>query len=48
MSSLIRYATITDIPELLPLLEQLGYPTSKSVLTDRFERLCKNQDTVSS
>ena len=32
----IRKATLSDIPDLLPLLDQLGYPTTKEALTKRF------------
>lgn len=31
----IRYATLADIPNILPLLEQLGYPTTAENLADR-------------
>lgn len=42
MSITIRNATIADIPELLPLLEQLGYPVSESKLQERFNHFMQN------
>lgn len=33
----LRLATIQDVPFLLPLMAQLGYPTSTEELTKRFE-----------
>jgi GNAT superfamily N-acetyltransferase len=33
----IRAATFNDIPAMLPLIEQLGYPTTRDVLEKRFE-----------
>ena len=36
---LIRPCVIKDIPEILPLMEQLGYPTSEEVLESRLKRL---------
>ncbi|AIK97086.1 GNAT family N-acetyltransferase [Candidatus Odyssella acanthamoebae] len=32
----LRPATITDIPDLLPLIDQLGYPTTEEELATRF------------
>lgn len=32
----IRLATINDIPELLPLMSKLEYPTTKEILEKRF------------
>lgn len=37
---IIRKATISDVKELLPLLDQLGYSTSKEELTKRFNDFC--------
>lgn len=34
----IRNAKITDIEGILPLLEQLGYPTTKEALAKRFSK----------
>lgn len=34
----IRYAEKQDIPEILTLMDQLGYPTSQDVLIKRFDR----------
>lgn len=42
MSIIIKNATIADISELLPLLEQLGYPVSQSKLQERFNRFIQN------
>lgn len=38
----IRHATINDIPELILLLTELGYPCDIEDLTLRFERYMKN------
>jgi ribosomal protein S18 acetylase RimI-like enzyme len=35
----IRSCALKDIPEILPLMEQLGYPTSEEVLESRLKRL---------
>ncbi|MCC8417130.1 MAG: GNAT family N-acetyltransferase [Rickettsia endosymbiont of Bryobia graminum] len=40
----IRLAKISDVPLLLPLIEQLGYPTFKEELEIRFERFVSNED----
>ncbi len=34
----IRPATLADVSGLLPLMEQLGYPTTLSILEERFKR----------
>jgi GNAT superfamily N-acetyltransferase len=36
----IRKATLSDIEELLPLLDQLGYSTTKEELAKRFNYFC--------
>ena len=36
----IRKATLSDIPDLLPLLDQLGYSTTKEELAKRFNYFC--------
>lgn len=40
--TLVRIAQISDIPSLVPLMNQLGYPTSEQELKSRFERFTKN------
>lgn len=40
--SIIRHAQINDIPELLPLLAQLGYPCALEDLEARFIRFIDN------
>jgi len=40
----IRPCTINDVPKILPLMEQLGYPTSKEVLDARLKRLIDTED----
>lgn len=40
--SIIRHAQINDIPELLPLLAQLGYPCALEDLEARFIRFLDN------
>lgn len=39
---MIRYATIDDTPSLLPLLSELGYPTTVEDLNRRFLKFIKN------
>lgn len=39
---IIRNAKITDVENLLPLLDQLGYPTTKEELELRFARFLTN------
>lgn len=39
---IIRHADLSDVPSLLPLLEQLGYPTSLEALTVRFKHFLQN------
>jgi len=39
---LVRIAKTSDIPDLLPLMDQLGYPTSREKLEERFKRFTKN------
>jgi ribosomal protein S18 acetylase RimI-like enzyme len=39
---IIRNAEATDIEDLLPLLDQLGYPTTKEALEQRFTRFLNN------
>ncbi len=39
---MIRHATEQDIPYLLPLLEELGYPTSLEALTTKFQSFMQN------
>ena len=34
----IRHAVIDDVPELLPLIDQLGYPTNIKNLERRFRK----------
>lgn len=38
----IRHATHKDIPELLPLMSELGYPCSLSLLEQRFKKFIAN------
>jgi len=38
----IREATISDIPELVSLMEQLGYPTSVEKMKIRFNKIESN------
>ena len=38
----VRSAQISDIPTLVPLMDQLGYPVSEHELKLRFERFTKN------
>ena len=40
---IIRNAEPSDIEALLPLLEQLGYPTSKKLLEKRFAKFLSNE-----
>ena len=40
----IRSCTFNDIPEILPLMEQLGYPTSKEILDARLKTLIDSKD----
>jgi GNAT superfamily N-acetyltransferase len=39
---MIRHATIDDTPKLLPLLSELGYPTTLEHLNRRFLKFVKN------
>jgi ribosomal protein S18 acetylase RimI-like enzyme len=39
---IIRNAEVTDIEALLPLLDQLGYPTTEKELEQRFARFLAN------
>ncbi len=39
---LVRVAQVSDIPSLVPLMKQLGYPTSQKELAARFKRFIKN------
>ena len=39
---LVRSAEISDIPTLVPLMDQLGYPVLKHELKLRFKRFTKN------
>ena len=39
---MIRYATVDDIPKLLPLLSELGYPATLEDLNRRFLKFVKN------
>lgn len=39
---LIRHCTVNDLPPLLPLIEQLGYPTSLDLLEKRFNKFIEN------
>lgn len=39
---MIRHATIDDSPRLLPLLSELGYPTTLEDLSRRFLKFVKN------
>lgn len=39
---MIRHATIDDTPRLLPLLSELGYPTTLEDLNRRFLKFVKN------
>ena len=39
---MIRHATIDDTPKLLPLLSELGYPTTLEHLNRRFLKFAKN------
>ncbi len=39
---IIRKATILDVPAILPLIEQLGYPTSEDEFRVRFQRFTQN------
>jgi ribosomal protein S18 acetylase RimI-like enzyme len=39
----IHLAQLSHIPALLPLMEQLGYPSSQKELEARFERFIKNE-----
>jgi ribosomal protein S18 acetylase RimI-like enzyme len=38
----IRFCEISDIPNLLTLMEQLGYPVTEIELKSRFQRFIKN------
>jgi ribosomal protein S18 acetylase RimI-like enzyme len=40
---IIRNAEVIDIEALLPLLDQLGYPTTKELLEKRFARFLANE-----
>lgn len=40
---IIRNAEPSDIEDLLPLLEQLGYPTTKELLEKRFTKFLSNE-----
>lgn len=53
----IRTATLSDVPAMLPLIEQLGYPTTQDILERRFKAFisyegygvavaCHNTDVV--
>jgi GNAT superfamily N-acetyltransferase len=39
---IIRKATILDVPAILPLIEQLGYPTSEDEFRLRFQKFTQN------
>jgi GNAT superfamily N-acetyltransferase len=39
---IIRKATISDVPTILPLIKQLGYPTSEDEFTLRFQKFTQN------
>ena len=39
---LVRVAKMSDISGLLPLMDQLGYPTSRKELETQFKRFTKN------
>lgn len=41
--TIIRNAELSDIIDLLPLLEQLGYPTTKELLEKRFTKFLSNE-----
>jgi GNAT superfamily N-acetyltransferase len=38
----IRTATIADVPAIIPLIQQLGYPTSEDEFRLRFQRFTQN------
>lgn len=40
---IIRNAEFSDIEDLLPLLEQLGYPTTKELLEKKFAKFLSNE-----
>ncbi len=40
----VRDASINDIPELVPLMEQLGYPTSVDKFKKRFNAIAENSN----
>ena len=40
--TLVRIAQISDIPALVPLMNQLGYPMLEHELKSSFERFTKN------
>ncbi|MGI4850487.1 MAG: GNAT family N-acetyltransferase [Janthinobacterium lividum] len=44
----LRNAVVDDISEILPLLDQLGYPVTENILKTRFNRFkkCSDNDVV--
>lgn len=41
--TIIRLAAVADVPSLLPLIAQLGYPLGQSQLEQRFERFISHK-----
>ena len=42
--TLVRIAKTSDVPDLLPLMDQLGYPASQEELESRYKRFIKNDN----